>query len=118
MNQKDAERCLFTNLQLLRNSLCIIIDALQVQPGRGPIFHAFMEHLRTSVQKTDAMINFLKKEHQSEPLPVGRKLKMSDYIEFSNLEELKKFEKLPPITEPEVHQCDTKQLMEQLLREQ
>jgi len=47
--------------------------------------------------------------------PVRKKLRYSDYIEFSNYAELKKFEKMGEITDDELKTFDADDLMRQLM---
>jgi hypothetical protein len=54
---------------------------------------------------------------QPPPAKPRRKLRYSDYIEFSNYAELRKFEKMGKITDREVQRFDSETLMRKLLEE-
>lgn len=49
------------------------------------------------------------------PTPQKKKLRYADYVEFSNYAELKKFEKMREITKKDIEDCNTDDLMKDLL---
>ena len=135
-NDKDAPKETDEMLRQLTNKLATSAHQLSEAARRLQLaeltYREYLSRLRRVDSQMRSLIELLRGPKENEepvetnpafcepppPKPTHRKLRYSDYIEFSNYAELKKFEKMEKITDGDVKSCDADELLRKLLEDE